>query len=291
MTLTQLDTLIALADSLSFSRAAMRLGITQSAVSHSLRALESQFGVKLAYRNASGVQMSDAGLRLVLRAREMTALAETMQQELTDAKALKTGTLRIGSFGPTSSMQLLPPWLAIFKARYPNVEMHIEEDSDEVIDQWLLSKRVELGFVVMPDVRFDVMPVIKDEFVAILPSKHRLAKRSTLPISAFTDQDFVLSEAGGGAVIVPMLEAHDVRPKMLYSFTQIISILEFVQRGLAVSIAARLALPKPPEGVIYLPLSPAQPRTVGLACLDRSRLSPLASAFWGLVEKSAKQKR
>ncbi|UUZ77546.1 LysR family transcriptional regulator [Polaromonas sp. P1(28)-13] len=276
MTLTQLEVLIALDECRSFSRAAMRLGTTQSAVSHALRVLEAQFGVKLALRDASGVAMTDAGERLLLRAREMTALAATMAQELVDARDLKSGTLRIGSFGPTSTMHLLPPWLAAFKKRHPGVQVRIEEESDEVVDQWLLQKRVELGFVIVPDERFEVLPVVQDEFVAILPAKHSLAKLQAVPISALTGLDFVLSEAGGGPVIVPILQKNDARPNVLYHLTQIVSILEFVRRGLAVSVAARLALPDTPKGVVYRPLSPAQPRTVGLACLDAAKLSPLA---------------
>src|SRR5438876_1216309 len=134
----------------------------KAAVSHALRALETQFTVKLARRDAAGVAMTDAGQRLLLRAREMTALAATMAQELVDARDLKTGTLRIGSFGPTSTMHLLPPWLAMFKKRHPGAQVRIEEDSDEVVDQWLLQKRVELGFVVVPDERFEVLPLVQD---------------------------------------------------------------------------------------------------------------------------------
>ena len=288
MTLTQLEVLIALDECRSFSRAAMRLGTTQSAVSHALRALEAQFGVKLAQRDASGVAMTDAGERLLLRAREMTALAATMAQELVDARDLKSGTLRIGSFGPTSTMHLLPPWLAAFKKRHPGVQVRIEEESDEVVDQWLLQKRVELGFVIVPDERFEVLPVVQDEFVAILPAKHPLAKLKTVPISALTGLDFVLSEAGGGPVIVPILQKNDARPNVLYHLTQIVSILEFVRRGLAVSVAARLALPDAPKGVVYRPLLPAQPRTVGLACLDAAKLSPLARAFWDVAKAQVK---
>lgn len=206
MTLAQLEVLITLDECRSFSRAAMRLGTTQSAVSHALRALETQFGVKLAQRDASGVTMTDAGERLLLRAREMTALAATMTQELGDAKELKTGTLRIGSFGPTSTVNLLPPLLAAFKKRHPGAQVRIEEESDEVIDGWLLQKRVELGFVVVPDERFEVLPLVQDEFVAILPAGHPLAKHKAVPVSALTGLDFVLTEAGCGPVIVPILQ-------------------------------------------------------------------------------------
>lgn len=289
MTLTQLEVLIALAEARSFSRAAMRLGITQSAVSHALRALESRFGVKLARRDATDVSLTDAGERLLLRAREITALAATVTQELQDASALKTGTLRIGSFGPTSSMHLLPPWLAAFRRSHPGVRVRIDEESDEVVDQWLVQKRVELGFVVVPDDRFEVLPLVQDEFVAILPARHPLARKPAVPIEALTGLDFVLSEAGGGPVIEPMLARHGARPEVLYRFTQIVSILAFARRGLAVSMAARLALPDAPRGVVYRPLSPPQPRTVGLACLDVAKLSPVARAFWELARRESGQ--
>lgn len=283
MTLTQLEVLIALAECRSFSRAATQLGITQSAVSHALRALEQQFSVRLVQRDAAGAELTDAGRRMLLRAREMTALAGTLAQELTDARELKTGTLRIGSFGPTSTMHLLPAWLGAFKQRYPDVQVRIEEESDEMIDQWLLEKRVELGFVIMPDERFETRALVQDEFVAMLPADHALAHLTAVPITALDGLDFVLSEAGGGPVIEPILQRGEARPRILYRFTQVISILEFVRQGLGVSMAARLALPEPPPpGVVYRPLLPAQPRTVGLACLSVARLSPLARAFWDM---------
>ena len=280
MTLTQLEVLIALDESGSFSRAAQRLGITQSAVSHALRALETHYGLRLATRDASHVRMLDAGRQLLLRAREMTALAATMAQELGDAKALKSGTLRIGSFGPTSTVNLLPPLLRAFKKSHANVQVRIDEESDEVIDHWLLQKRVEIGFAVLPDERFEALPLVQDSFVAILPSNHALAALAAVPITAFNSLDFVLSEAGCGPLILPILQQHKVRPHVLYRFTQIVSILQFVQQGLAVSMAAQLALPEAPPGVVYRPLLPAQPRSVGLVCLSVEKLSPLARAFW-----------
>lgn len=287
MTLAQLEVLIALDECRSFSRAAMRLGTTQSAVSHALRALETQFAVKLALRDASGVAMTDAGRTLLLRAREMTALAATMTQELGDARALKTGTLRIGSFGPTSTMHLLPPLLAAFRKRHPDVQVRIDEDGDEVVDQWLLNKRVELGFVVVPDERFELLPLVEDEFLAVLPARHPLARLGAVPITALTGVDFALTEAGCGPMIVPMLQKNDARPQVRYYFTQVLSILEFARRGLSVSIVAQLALPEQPKGVVYRPLLPAQPRTVALACLDVARLSPLAREFWELARAQA----
>jgi DNA-binding transcriptional LysR family regulator len=280
MTLTQLSVWIALVDARSFSRAAMRLGMTQSGVSHAIASLEKQFQVSLIDRNAVDFSLTQAGLQFSIRAREMLALSDTVTQEMSDLRGLRLGTLRIGSFGPTSTLRILPPLLATFKQNFPQVQVRIEEESDEVIDQWLLEKRVELGFVVAPDPRFEVKLLANDEFVAILPANHPLAKLKAIPIGAFDGLDFVLTEAGGAPVVEPILKQHNAKPNILYRFPQMISIVEFVRSNLAVSMAARLALPDPPKGVVYRPLAPAQPRRVGIACLSVAKLSPLAKAFW-----------
>jgi DNA-binding transcriptional LysR family regulator len=284
MTLKQLGVWIALLETRSFSRAAMRLGITQSGVSHTITAIEKQFKVSLIDRGAAAFSLTPAGVQFSVRAREMLALEDTLTQEMGDLSGLRLGTLRIGSFGPTSTLKILPPLLAAFKQRFPDVQVRIEEESDEIVDQWLLEKRVELGFVVAPDSRFDVKLLANDEFVAILPAKHPLAKQKKIPIRAFEGLDFVLTEAGGAPVVEPILKQFNVRPNILYRFPQLISIVEFARSNLAVSIAARLALPDPPKGVVYRPLAPSQPRKVGIACLSTHKLSPLAQAFWAMAK-------
>jgi DNA-binding transcriptional LysR family regulator len=121
-----------------------------------------------------------------------------------------------------------------------------------------------------------------------LASSPLLAALLAVPIRAIDGLDFVLSEAGGGPVILPLLQRHDARLNVRYHFTQVVSILEFVRRGLGVSVAAGLALPDDHAGVVYRPLLPTQPGTVGLACLDVSKLSPLARAFWDVAIAQAK---
>ncbi|VEB45485.1 DNA-binding transcriptional regulator CynR [Chromobacterium violaceum] len=59
--------------------------------------------------------------------------------------------MRIGSFGPTSSMRLLPALLARYRQQYPGIEVHIDEGPDEQVLQWLLERRVDIAFAVLPD--------------------------------------------------------------------------------------------------------------------------------------------
>lgn len=102
MTFSQLQIFSLIAELGSFTAVASRLGISQSAVSHALKALESELGVELLRRSGGVSVPTDIGQTLLLRARTLLALEETMRQEAAAARGMKRGTLRIGSFGPTA---------------------------------------------------------------------------------------------------------------------------------------------------------------------------------------------
>jgi DNA-binding transcriptional LysR family regulator len=279
MTFTQLEVIVTLAQARSFSRAAALLGITQSAVSHALRSLEKELGVTLFLRERAEPELTPAGARLLARAHEIRALHEALIQDAKDAQGLREGVLRIGSFGFTSSLRILPELLLRFREQHPGIEVYVDEDSDDTVVQWLTERRVEIGFVVLPDERFETVPLVEDEFVVLLPQGHALARKTAVAVPDLTDLPFVLTEAGCGELIRRLLESGGARPRILYRFPQLLSILGFVERGLAVSVAARLALPDDHPGVVYRPLAPRAPRRVGLAVRDMAKLSPAAQAF------------
>lgn len=287
MTLVQLQILVALAEAGGFTTAAARLGIGQSAVSHAIRALERTLGVTLVDRRVAPPALTEVGRRLLPHARGALAHAAALGQEVEAAKGLATGTLRIGSFGPTSSVTLLPELLVEFARRYPRIEVRIDEDTDEVVDQWLIERRVELGFVVLPDDRFDTVPLVEDEYVVILPERHPLAREAAVPIRALEGVPFLLT--GSRDEVESVLERARIRPRILYRFGQVISLLGVVQRGLCVSAAARLVLPDHYPGVVYRPLAPRAPRRVALAMRDRGDLTPVARAFVEVAERWAQR--
>ncbi|UZD54512.1 LysR family transcriptional regulator [Caldimonas aquatica] len=279
MTFTQLEVFVTLARAGSFSRAAALLGITQSAVSHAIRALERELGVPLFVRDRAVPELTPAGARLLARAHEIRTLHEALIQDAKDAQGLREGVLRIASFGSTSSLRILPDLLARFRQLHPGIEVYIDEEADDTVVRWLTERRVEIGFVVLPDERFETLPLVQDEFVVVLPEAHPLARKASVAPADLNDLPFVLPEAGCSDLIQAILDRAQARPRILYRFPQLLSILGFVERGLAVSVAARLALPDDAPGVVYRPLSPRAPRRVGLAVRDAAKLSPAARAF------------
>ena len=288
MTFTQLEIFSVLAKVGSFSRAAAALGITQSGVSHAFKQLETELGVSLLIRESGTPVLTDIGARLLVRANDILQQKEALQQEAGLEQGIARGTLRIASFGATSSLRLLPSLLARFQKAHPLVEVHIDEVVDGVVVQHLLERRVELGFVVLPDERFDTLPLVVDELVAVLPASHPLASKPSIKAQDLHDQPFIRTSAGSGPHIDQFLAAQGAIPKTLFRFEQLSSMMGFVLAGNAVAIAARLALPEPPAGVVYRSLQPRRPREIALAALRFDKLSPAAKAFVEVATKHRK---
>ncbi|MGH8346569.1 MAG: LysR family transcriptional regulator [Pseudomonas sp.] len=285
MTLTQLEIFSIVAELHGFTAAANRLGISQSAVSHALKSLEQELGVELLRRHQSRVEPSDIGQQLLLRARAMLGLANTLRQEAADARGMKRGTLRIGSFGPTSSIKLLPLILQHYRAAHPGIEVHIDEGPDRQVLQWLEERRIDIGFVVLPEERFDTVALFEDQMVALLPAGHPLAAYDSLSLKDLCDFPFVLTEAGSSELVSRLFTVARLTPNIRYRCSQLISTLDAVARGDGVTVVAEGSLPNQIDSrCVKKPLSPAVLRQVGLAVLDRRQASPATLAFINLAE-------
>jgi DNA-binding transcriptional LysR family regulator len=280
MTLTQLEIFSLVAELQGFTSAAHRLGISQSAVSHAIKALEQELGVELFRRHQSLVEPSDIGQQLLGRARAMLGLANTLQQEAADARGMRRGTLRIGSFGPTASIRLLPAILSQFRSAHPGIEVHVDEGPDRQVLQWLDERRIDVGFVVLEQERFDTFALFEDQMVALLPADHPLAARDTLALQDLCDDAFILTEAGSSELVTRLFDVGQLRPKVRYRCAQLLSTLEAVSRGDGLSIVAEASLPQALDPrYVKRPLSPRVPRQIGLAVLDRRQSSPATLAF------------
>ncbi len=254
-------------------------------MSHALKSPELELGVELLRRHQSEVELSDIGQQLLLRARAMLGLANTLRQEAADARGMKRGTLRIGSFGPTSSIKLLPLILQQYRAAHPGIEVHIDEGPDRQVLQWLEERRIDIGFVVLPEERFDTVPLIEDQMVALLPAGHPLANHDSLSLKNLCDFPFVLTEAGSSELVSRLFTAARLTPNIRYRCSQLISTLDVVARGDGVTVVAEGSLPDQIDRRwVKKPLSPAVLRQVGLAVLDRRQASPATLAFIKLAE-------
>jgi len=281
----QLELLTALPGASSIAAAGARIGMSASATSHALRALESCLDCELVDRMAAGVVLTHAGELALAHARDVFASLQQVKAVAAASRGLHTGSLRIGSIGPSTSLHLLPPLLDKFRRRYPGVEVHVTERADADIEQELVERKVEIGVVRLPQPALDTVALATDELVAILPQGHPLARDATVTVRELAAYPLILTQAGSQDMVLRMFERAGVRPKIAHVLFQVVSILEFVAHGNGVSVLASLSVPQPPPGLVFRPITPRVPRRVAIACLDAARLSPAGRAFWELARR------
>jgi DNA-binding transcriptional LysR family regulator len=146
MTLEQLHIFVAVAEREHVTRAAEALGVTQSAASNAIAALEARHGVALFHRVGRRIELTDAGRALLGEARTLLAGASAAERMLEDFGEVRRGTLRLVA-SQTIASYWLPARLAAFHARYPGVAVELAIDNTEGAAARVLDGSAELGFV------------------------------------------------------------------------------------------------------------------------------------------------
>jgi DNA-binding transcriptional LysR family regulator len=283
MTLTQLQVFIMLVETGNFTRAAERLYMTQSAVSHALANLERELGVVLLERQRTGVTVTSVGEHVLRHARSIIGAVECIRQETAAAKGVETGKLRVGSL-PSVSKEVLPPILGSFRRSYPGIEVTLLEGTDQEVYDWLVSCAVDMSVVTLPTANVTTIPLASDEMVAILPADHVLAKTETIQVEHMVSDPFIMSKGGCEPLIRAIFERVGITPHVAFEASDTGAVLAMVEEGLGVTIVPRFALSAASLHASILSLDPPIHRQLGLAVRSHASLSPAIKAFLHYVE-------
>ncbi|SSS40740.1 Transcriptional regulators LysR family [Acinetobacter baumannii] len=211
------------------------------------------------------------------------SISDTLEKEVAAIHGLNEGTLRIGSFGASSSIYLLPEILEAFRQRYPKIEIYIDEGEDKEVAQWLLERRIEVGFLIMPDERFDTFPLIEDRFVALIPSGYPLAQQLYIDPAQLENCPFIMTMAGSRHQVELILKNFNVKPDIKFYVSQILSIVSMVHNQLGISIVSDMVITKELlslyPNVVKRPFKPNLKRSIGLAVKNKKHISPAVKAF------------
>jgi DNA-binding transcriptional LysR family regulator len=278
MTFTQLKVLRAVGRCGSLTRAALELKTSQPSVSHSLKSLELELGVRLCVRRHDGVTLTPIG-RTVSRLADnilsqRDALTEAVARERNDSDyRLKVGTI------PSVNAKLLSRAVHSFTSSRNRCEVSVLEGSDMEVVEWLRTGAVDLATVTASDGDLITTPLVSDHMVAVLPTEHRLARQQSVTITEIAREPFIMSSGGCEPLISAIATGANARLRPHYRIRDTASILTMVTEGLGVTIMPALALPTAMSGLCVVPLCPRQSRTVLLAVLADAPVLPLARTF------------
>jgi DNA-binding transcriptional LysR family regulator len=264
MTEAQLRAFVAVAEHRSFAGAAVALHMSQPGVSRAVRSLEAELGGQLFTRTGSHTTITELGESALLRARTVLAEADAMRHERDDQHRIAGGHVRLGSM-PSVSASLLPTLITRLERRHPGLQLTVIDGHDDELIDWVHDGIVDLAIVAGQPAGLELQPLITDEFLAVVPRTHPLAKAKTIDRRALADLPFILTRAGCEKLILQALAAAGVVPTVSHEVTEAASILALVGEGLGVSIVPRLAAPRIPASVVLRPLRPAARRPLSLA--------------------------
>lgn len=274
------EALLAAVELGSFTRAAARLGATQSGLTHMMNALEREVGFPLLLRDRYGVRLTAAGVRLLPAIQELVEANRRLEGQIAAQGSLKRENIRVAAYS-SICMHWLPTIVQQFRWACPDVSVDIRMGSVEEIYRWLQEGTVDLSFASRQDRwRYDWTPLWDDPLLAILPPDYPAGERERFPVSEFGGKEFLMPSLGFDLDILGVFEAQDVHPD-IRSNTAVedAAILSMVEHGLGVSILSQLVLQGRQDNVLALPLDPPASRHIGIALPSLEEATPVIRQF------------
>jgi len=195
----QLRAFVAIAESGTFTAGALRVHVTQAAISMQIRQLETEIGAKVFVRAPRHVILTEAGEQLLRRARHILREHDAAIDEIAELAGAERGRLRIGSASAMVLSEQLPAVLKELRKQHPAAEISVISGTSEVLVDQILGGDVDVAFVSLPvDVRgIKTERLSQDQLVAIASPRHKLAKQRTISAYTLAGERLILGERGG----------------------------------------------------------------------------------------------
>jgi LysR family transcriptional regulator, transcriptional activator of the cysJI operon len=240
----------AVAEQLSFRKAAEELYLTQPAVSLQIKALEEDLGVQLFDRTGSRIALTQAGQKLLEYAQQVNTLLVQAEHEIAALCGEHAGHLALGA-STTIAQYVLPRLVSDFHRDYPRVRSTLISGNTEQIVSAVVQQKIALGFIEGPAQSREVKtePFFVDELVLIVPAAHEWAERASVACSEIAATPLLMRERGSGTrrVVENALVRHHVKRNTLQILMELDSteaIKSAVEAGLGAGFVSRWAIAK-----------------------------------------------
>ncbi len=279
MAFTKYEALAAIVEEGSLTKAAQSLGCTQSAVSHSISALEGELGFPVLTRSRGGISLTDEGERLMPAVRALLNSEEHLRQTASSIRGLDSGTVRIGTF-TSVAVHWLPIVLKAFQQDFPGVSVKLLNGDYHDVEQWLADGSIDIGFVTVPmSIECKCIPLMEDRLLAILPMGSRFENYAKFPLTECEREPFISLLESSDHDARRALEAAGVKPNVRFYTKDDYALIAMVEQGLGMSIVPELLLKGRSDKLRTLPLIPEAKRIIGLAIAAGDKAGPAVRKF------------
>jgi len=280
-----------LAETGSFSKAAVLNSITQSAVSQQIRALENKFQVTLVERGRRNFALTAEGTAFLEASREILEVYNNLDHRLHELRDVIAGELRIAAIY-SIGLHELPPHLKSFREKFPDVELHVEYRRSQQVYSQVLAGDVDIGLVAFPTKRNGLQIEIfsEDKLVLICHPNHALAGRKRIKIEELNGEKFIAFEPDlpTRKVIDRHFRDHSVQIEHAMEFDNIETVKRAVEIESGVSIVPRNTVRQEVESGVLMALEvegPKMSRPLGVLTKRNRARSPAQKEFVAALKR------
>ena len=244
MKLRQLQYFIAVAEELSFSRAAIKLHVAQPSLSTQIKALEEEIGARLFERDKRHVSLTPAGRRFEKRAAMVLSLAESAKKEASSTEQGQLGTIDLGYTALSMFSTMLPHAIRRFQQQQPNVVVTLRELTSLEQLHELGERTLDVGVLRKVDVAapkgIRIVEWYRTPLVAAMPKDHPRARAGSLSLSDLKDEPFIMypRRAGTGIYwqVMELCTTAGFRPRVVREVLESSTIIGLVAAGVGIAI-------------------------------------------------------
>jgi DNA-binding transcriptional LysR family regulator len=253
----------AVAEELSYSKAARRLHIAQPALSRAVQEVEAALGARMLDRNRQRVSLTPAGRVLLHECAILFERWDEAMRRVRRTAAGEEGELRIGYIGPPTQ-PFLGRLLHEYRERYPRVSIHLEERTPERVWEMLAKGRLSVAFtrpVATAEVHgLRMLPLREERLGIAVPRTHPLAARKSVPWKALAPENLIVLARREGVglhdAFLTGCRAADISPRLAYTPSLVGTVLSYVEAGAGIGIVVDSVI-TPESPLRFIPLSPA----------------------------------
>lgn len=242
MELRHIRYFLVVAEELNMTRAAVKLGIAQPPLSQQIKDLETEVGALLFHRVPHGVELSEAGRAFLNIVETIPAQTDRAKFAAQSASRGEIGSLQVGLSGSGAFSALVPAVIRSFRARYPSVQVSLEERNSSELVKGLTDNELDVVFLrpgpeSVAGLQMDV--VSEESLLAVLPASHPAATRAVFRLKDMRDDTFILFPPTIGPLfdsVVTACRKAGFEPVLGQAAFHIGSIVTLVAAELGVSI-------------------------------------------------------
>jgi DNA-binding transcriptional LysR family regulator len=287
---------VAVAEELSFTRAAAVLHVAQSAVSAQVRLLEDSVGVTLLERNSRRVELTGAGRSFLRGAKKILLDLEDIAGQARRIGRAETGRLAIGFIG-AQSHEWMPIVLRRFRQKYPDVEVTLTEMVPSAQLEALSTHRLDLGVVGgidgKPPPGLQVECIAEEEPLVGVPSDHALANHPFVRLQQLKGEAFILTSRENApsyrSWLARLCQRAGFSPRVVQEVDRARTAVQYVAAGFGISIFGEHICRQPAPGVKFIPLRPGGQKIRYGVAWRKEPAEPLVLRFVEYTKERADQ--